>query len=80
MGKFRKRPVVIEAARWFPGIAHEFAEEAIVRFNGRYLLETLENPEGFELTPGDWIIRGVKGEVYNCKPEIFDMTYEAVES
>ena len=28
---------------------------------------------------GDWIIRGVKGELYPCKPEIFEMTYEAVE-
>ena len=30
-------------------------------------------------TPGDWIIKGVKGEVYACKPDIFEQTYEPVE-
>lgn len=29
--------------------------------------------------PGDWIIKGVKGEIYSCKPDIFDVTYEKVE-
>ena len=33
-----------------------------------------------EASPGDWIIRGVKGEHYPCKPDIFDATYERVES
>jgi hypothetical protein len=37
---------------------------------------TLEGPH--EVTPGDWIIRGVKGEFYPCKPDIFEATYEAV--
>ena len=32
-----------------------------------------------EATPGDWIIRGIKGEFYACKPDIFDLTYEAIE-
>jgi hypothetical protein len=30
-------------------------------------------------SPNDWIIRGVKGEFYPCKPDIFEATYEAVE-
>jgi hypothetical protein len=34
---------------------------------------------GHEVTPGDWIIKGVKGEHYPCKPDIFEMTYEKVE-
>ncbi len=31
------------------------------------------------ITPGDWIIKGVKGELYPCKPDIFKMTYEKVD-
>jgi len=40
-------------------------------------IETLEG--GHIVCPGDWIITGVKGEHYPCKPDIFDMTYEPVE-
>lgn len=40
-------------------------------------IETLEGIHG--ATPGDWIIRGVQGEYYPCKPDIFDATYEPVE-
>lgn len=41
------------------------------------LIDTLEGQ--VRADPGDWIIRGVKGEFYPCKPDIFDATYEAVE-
>jgi hypothetical protein len=45
---------------------------------GTPMIDTLE---GVHLvTPGDWIITGVKGEHYPCKPDIFEMTYERVES
>lgn len=48
--------------------------------NGReyvvYTIETLEGPH--VVTPGDWIITGVKGERYPCKPDIFEATYEAL--
>ena len=40
-------------------------------------IETLEGR--MEAKPGDWIIRGVKGELYPCKPDIFEATYEAVD-
>lgn len=40
------------------------------------LIKTLEG--WHEVTPGDWIITGVKGEVYPCKPDIFEATYDAV--
>jgi hypothetical protein len=40
-------------------------------------IETLEG--GHTVCPGDWIITGVKGEHYPCKPDIFEMTYERVE-
>jgi hypothetical protein len=41
-----------------------------------YAILTLEG--WHEVTPGDWIIQGVKGEFYPCKPDIFELTYEAV--
>lgn len=41
------------------------------------LVKTLEGV--MSAAPGDWIIRGVKGEIYPCKPDIFAMTYDAVE-
>lgn len=40
-------------------------------------IDTLENVH--EVTPGDYIIRGVKGEFYPCKPDIFEQTYELVD-
>lgn len=41
-----------------------------------YHIKTLEGH--LDITVGDWIIKGVKGEFYPCKPDIFEMTYEAV--
>lgn len=43
---------------------------------GHGFIDTLEG--GHRVCPGDWIITGVKGEHYPCKPDIFEMTYEAV--
>ncbi|MDV2475130.1 hypothetical protein F8M49_21120 [Rhodococcus zopfii] len=45
--------------------------------NGKLILGTLEGP--LFVSPGDWVIRGVAGEFYPCKPDIFAATYEAVE-
>lgn len=73
--KFRKKPVVIDAVRWFklgdhPVVhAHESA-------HGLGEIDTLEGP--MTVTPGDWIITGVNGEHYPCKPDIFEKTYEPV--
>ena len=86
--KFRKKPVVIEAVQWFkdgdhPAVIHSSAMHAkpispgiLYPSNKRYI-KTLEGNMG--VTPGDWIIRGVKGELYPCKPDIFEATYESVE-
>ena len=41
------------------------------------IIETLEG--SFAVIPGDYILTGVKGEVYPCKPDIFEATYEKVE-
>ena len=74
--KYRKKPVVIEAEQFFP----EKTSWPIGVISGEgdtnYSILTLEGP--FVVSPGDWIITGVKGERYPCKPEIFAMTYESV--
>lgn len=90
MPKFRKKPVVIEAVQFDPLDAHKMTlpEGVIVtKFspgadNFAYMgfefgVETLEGR--MTVSPGDWIITGVKGERYPCKPDIFAATYDRVE-
>jgi len=84
MSKFRKKPVVIEAEQWFPGrhiagvVNSPVLEPTDVNPTGAYgQVHTLEGV--MICHPGDWIITGVKGERYPCKPDIFEMTYEAME-
>lgn len=78
--KFRKKPVVIEAVQWFkPGDHPEVIPDPVggPYYDGKYGVKTLE---GFmRVTPGDWIIKGVTGEFYPCKPDIFAATYEPAE-
>lgn len=119
--KYRKKPIVIEAAQWFKNGDHpnDYAEDTTGFENGeprtfsgverkakdweggvvRYFrrpdlfgaqecshcgksmhahgwIDTLEG--GHIVCPGDWIITGVEGEVYPCKPDIFAATYEEV--
>lgn len=88
MAKYRKKPVVIEAFQWTGGPdqieAPVWACEAIragaVRFERlgtpevSLLIDTLEGTH--RANQGDWIIQGVKGELYPCKPDIFAATYE----
>lgn len=112
MGKYRKKPVVIEATQWFKNGDHpedgdEVFEEG--EFKGQKLegkvvryfrrpdvpgeqacekcgktmhehgwIDTLEG--GHIVCPGDWIITGVKGEHYPCKPDIFEATYDPADS
>lgn len=78
MTAFRKKPVVIEAFRLvanpceFMGDAdYEYDESAVY-------IKTLEGTMRADI--GDWIIRGVQGELYPCKPDIFEATYEPVEA
>ena len=73
--KFRKKPVVIQATQWFKHGDHP----AVWKCHEPHLgvIHTLEGDH--TVTPGDWIITGVKGEHYPCKPEIFEMTYDPVE-
>jgi hypothetical protein len=79
--KYRKKPVVIEAFRlkdksrpkWFTGsvtVDNRTLEEAAI-------IETLEGT--MIALEEDYIIKGVQGEIYPCKPDIFEQTYEKVE-
>lgn len=81
--KFRKKPVVIEAIQWDVTIGAEYDIELMgCKFTVRpdnpdyLIIETLEG--NMQASPWDWIIKGVKGEFYPCKPDIFVATYEAV--
>ena len=84
MGKYRKKPVVVEAVQWpcdHPAVERcDCATKPGVYCNncGHPFIETLEGP--MRVAVGDWIITGVNGEHYPCKPEIFTKTYEAVEA
>lgn len=76
--QFRKRPLVIEAARWDGSNENE-----IQAFMGGYLKRVIGGMlfigtlEGIMCASvGDYIIKGVKGEFYSCKPDIFAETYE----
>lgn len=95
MAKFRKKPVVIEAIQftgqtyahapdwlqaaldngtvWFRWIGSQDA------MNERRVMQIRTLEGVMQAEPSDWIIRGVKGELYPCKPDIFTATYEAVE-
>lgn len=82
--KFRKKPVVIEAIRWNGN------REAIAAFIPAEQFHFIGNGKRHELVihalegelkaqRGDWIIKGIKGEFYPCKPDIFKSTYETAE-
>lgn len=82
MPLFRKRPVVVEAVQ-FTGRASWRAVEALAAGGRRVhygdellIIETLEGDHRANV--GDWIIKGVQGELYPCKPDIFAATYEEV--
>jgi hypothetical protein len=79
VAKFRKKPVVIEATQWFKNGDHPAVRlSRFAQVSGRVgVIDTLEGE--MAVTPGDWIITGVKGEHYPCKPDIFEATYEKVE-
>ena len=77
MAKFRKKPIVIEAQQWFPEVYIEGLELGGYFNDSNVYIETLEGP--MRVSPGDWIITGIKGEKYPCKPDIFEATYEPVE-
>lgn len=84
--KFRKKPVIIEAIQF-----HYWNIDECEKFVGKYWVEeqrdgigavgffivTLEG-NSYILSDNDWIIKGVNGEFYPCKPDVFEKTYEQV--
>jgi len=88
--RYRKKPVVIEAVK-FDGVgAMPEVELSMLDSDSEWVCDhcgklarthgNVKTLEGYHIAcPGDYIIRGVKGEHYPCKPDIFDMTYEAVD-
>jgi hypothetical protein len=75
--KYRKKPVIIEATQWFKHGDHP-AVLKLKELSPKYgWVKTLEG--GHVVTPGDYIITGIKGEHYPCKPDIFEATYDKVE-
>ncbi len=92
MSKYRKKPVVIEAVRVIDVIdamtndwaalprwvaeAYEIGEIRAITSHG-FIVGTLEGPHSALST--DMLIQGVKGELYACKPDIFEATYEFVK-
>ena len=79
--KFVKRPIIIEAVQH----TGENLEE-VCEFLRTYIRKTgddgiyIETLEGFmRADVGDWIIKGISGELYPCKPDIFALTYEEVK-
>ena len=84
MPKFVKRPIVVEAVQFIftPERCKDLADflpdgiAPIESNTGRHLL--IPTPEGeMRADEGDWIIKGVSGEFYPCKPDIFEKTYES---
>ena len=86
MKKYRKKPIVIEAVQWFHEGDHP---EVVYCTYGGEPCENCENPSDYHgwiktlegghfVCPGDWIIKGIEGEFYPCKPSIFEATYEEV--
>lgn len=87
MAFFKKKPIVIEAVRFTRqtweevklftnGQAHSWTTERYIGGNSSCIIPTLEGEH--IANEGDWIIKGVNGEFYPCKSDIFQKTYELV--
>jgi len=82
--KYRKKPVVIEAIRYVVDNVEELEKFVGKSLEVKWLSPTMPNLiiqtlEGDMIAnKGDWIIKGIKGEFYPCKPDIFKRTYEKV--
>jgi len=84
MPKFRKKPVVIEAWQ-YDGMNGRIIESwsggIVIPLSGGRRGLTIKTLEGTMFAGvDDWIIKGIQGEFYPCKPDIFSATYEAVDA
>lgn len=79
--RYKKKPIIVDAKQW----TGDNLEEINQFFGGNFkvgkarflMIQTLEGL--MMAAPRDWIIRGIAGEVYPCKPDIFEATYEEVD-
>jgi hypothetical protein len=90
MKKYRKKPVVIEAEQYSRKrhIEEGYIPEGVIKnhsiddngvpYEGLPYCQTLEGP--LRVKDGDWIIKGIQGEYYPIKPDIFEKTYEPLDS
>lgn len=93
MNRYRKKPVEVEAIQFieslyrkdssrykrFPIVDRAMMSELWLSegsSSGRYYISTLEGD--MIVSEGDYIIKGIKGEFYPCKPDVFEMTYERI--
>ncbi len=88
MAKYRKKPVVIDAFRWegadssdWPIWFCQAIRDGIVTVldNGEAVIKTLEGEAVIVAEDRNWILRGVVGELYPCRQDVFEATYEPVE-
>lgn len=92
MAKYRKKPVVVEAFKWTGGSDQEEDPEwiveamqadpwraRIIQLNDEIMLEIFTLEGRMCANVGDYVIKGVQDEIYPCKPDIFEQTYEKVE-
>lgn len=89
MGLYRKKPVVIQAFKWMgdgnlvgdPQWIWDARNKGEVHYNVNLKSLEIKTLEGKMLAqPGDWIIKGLAGEIYPCKSEIFEQSYELVSN
>ena len=84
MSRYRKKPVVIEAVQFtgdnffdiarFIGHGPEVLCNLELKDTDHPVIRTLEG--NMTASPGDWVIKGINGEFYPCKPDIFEKTYD----
>lgn len=85
MAKYKKKPVVVEAIQWTGKnlndcrefLGNSYFDNSVLNSFNEILIETLEGK--MRASVGDYLIRGIKGEHYPCKPDIFEATYEIVK-
>ena len=88
MQKYRKKPVVVEAVHFNGNYDHanhllKSTDMKIVNIDcevydrTNFDIETLEGT--MKVLPGDYVIKGIQGEFYPCKPDIFEATYDKVD-
>jgi len=89
--KYKKKPVIIDALHWDGSLAkmltiNEYFPELVTthldsnKQQGSVRMWSIATLEGYHVvSKGDYIIKGIKGEFYPCKPDIFELTYDAVD-